>query len=86
LTDFHLLLGEPVPITFGTHRLALEIAERYQYRIFDALVIAAALEASCPVIYSEDMLGGRKIRGLTICNPLSHSSASVDVGHFFVAS
>jgi predicted nucleic acid-binding protein len=72
LMDFHLLLGTPVPITFGTHRIALEIAERYQYRIFDALVIAAALEAFCTVIYSEDMQDGQKIRGLTIRNPFSN--------------
>jgi predicted nucleic acid-binding protein len=69
LADFHLLVGEPRPVTFGTHRIGLEIAERYQYRIFEALVIAAALEASCSVIYSEDMQSGQKIRGLTIRNP-----------------
>ena len=69
LRNFYVLLGEPVPITFGTHRIALEIAERYQYRIFDALVIAAAVEASCIVIYSEDMQSGHNIQGLTIRNP-----------------
>ena len=72
LRNFYVLLGEPAPITFGTHRIALEVAERYQYRIFDALVIAAALEASCPVIYSEDMRGGQKIQGLTIRNPFKN--------------
>lgn len=71
LTNFGILLGEPTPITLGTHRIALEIAERYRYQIFDALVIAAALEASCTLIYSEDMRSGQKIQGLTIHNPFS---------------
>ena len=61
----------PVPgeLTLGTHRLALGIAERYGYHIFDALVIAAALEASCDTLYSEDMQDGQRIRGVTIRNP-----------------
>src|SRR6516225_4129119 len=30
----------PVPLTLATHRLALEIAQRFGYHIFDSLVIA----------------------------------------------
>lgn len=71
LANFRVLLGEPAPIGWGTHRMALEIAERYQYQIFDALIIAAALEASCTLIYSEDMRYGQKIRGFTIRNPFN---------------
>jgi predicted nucleic acid-binding protein len=43
--------------------------ERYGYYIYDALVIAAALEASCRTLYSEDMRDGQVIEGLTIRNP-----------------
>ncbi|WP_252263399.1 hypothetical protein [Paracidobacterium acidisoli] len=39
------------------------------YQIYDALVIAAALEAGCTTLYSEDMQDGQKIDGLTIRNP-----------------
>jgi predicted nucleic acid-binding protein len=69
LEDFHVLLGDPMPLSFETHRIALEVAERCQYRIFDALVIAAAIEAACTLIYSENMDGRQKIQGLTIRNP-----------------
>jgi predicted nucleic acid-binding protein len=59
----------PAPITLATHRLALEIAQRFGYHIFDALIIAAALEASSKTLYSEDLQDGQKIGDLTIRNP-----------------
>lgn len=42
---------------------------RHGYHIFNSLVIAAALEADCNVLYSEDMHDGRVIEGLAIRNP-----------------
>jgi predicted nucleic acid-binding protein len=33
------------------------------------LILAAALEAGCTVLYSEDMQDGQKIDSLTIRNP-----------------
>ena len=49
--------------------MALRIARKYRYHIYDSLVIAAALEASCDVLYTEDMHDGQVIDGLTIRNP-----------------
>ncbi len=43
LAAVRILCPLPVPLTIDTHEAALEIAERHGYRIFDALVIAAAL-------------------------------------------
>jgi predicted nucleic acid-binding protein len=38
--------------------------------MYDALVVAAALEAGCKILYSEDFQDGRKIEGrITIRNP-----------------
>ncbi len=34
---------------------ACEIAERYQFSFYDSMIIAAALESKCEVLYSEDM-------------------------------
>jgi predicted nucleic acid-binding protein len=59
----------PVPLTLLTHRRALGIAQRFEYHIFDSLVIAAALEARCNTLYSEDLQDGQRIEGLTIRNP-----------------
>jgi predicted nucleic acid-binding protein len=49
--------------------MALRLASRYQYHIYDSLVIAAALQAACSILYSEDMRDGQVIEGLTIRNP-----------------
>jgi len=47
--------------------VALAIVERYGYRIYDALMVASALEARCTILYSEDMQDGQVIDGgLTI--------------------
>jgi predicted nucleic acid-binding protein len=41
-------LGEsPIPLSIETHKAGLEIASRYGYSIYDALILAAALEADC---------------------------------------
>jgi predicted nucleic acid-binding protein len=68
-----VLCPEPVPLTIDTHERALQVAERYGYSIFDALVIAAALEAGATTLYSEDMQDRQTIDGLTIRNPFWHS-------------
>jgi predicted nucleic acid-binding protein len=36
---------------------------------WDALIVQAALDANCRVLYSEDFQSGRTIRGLRIRNP-----------------
>jgi predicted nucleic acid-binding protein len=59
------------PMTAATHDAALGIAQRYQYHIFDSLIIAAAIEAGCRMLYSEDMSDGQVIESLTIRNPFT---------------
>jgi len=60
---------EPIPLSVQTHERAIQIAERYGYSIFDALIIAAALKAGAATLYSEDMQDGQAIDGLTIRDP-----------------
>lgn len=70
LESIKILCPEPLPITLDTHQAALAIAEKYGYRIYDALIVASALEAKCTILYSEDMKDGQVIeRKLTIRNP-----------------
>ena len=65
-----ILCPDPVPISLDTHRVALAIAEKYGYSIYDALIASAALEAGCKTLYSEDLQDGQIInRQLTIRNP-----------------
>jgi predicted nucleic acid-binding protein len=59
-------------LTVDTHDVALKIAERYGYRIYDSLIIAAALAAKTVTLYSEDMNDGQVIEDvLTIKNPFN---------------
>ncbi len=63
------LLDEPLPLTTDTHRAALGIAQRYGFGIYDSVVVAAALQAGCAELLSEDMQDGQTIEGLSIRNP-----------------
>lgn len=70
LDAFRVLCPSPLPITMEIHEAAFKIAEKHVYNIYDALVIAAALEAGCAILYSEDLHSGQMISGqLTIRNP-----------------
>ncbi|MFZ4617882.1 MAG: PIN domain-containing protein [Rectinemataceae bacterium] len=48
---------------------ALGLASKTGYSYWDCLIIAAALEAGSPILYSEDMQDGQMIEGLQIVNP-----------------
>ena len=48
---------------------ALDISERYDFSFYDSLIVAAALESKCTVLYSEDMQHNQQIKNLTIKNP-----------------
>ncbi|HEX4135324.1 MAG TPA: PIN domain-containing protein [Bryobacteraceae bacterium] len=63
------LCQPPIPATLRVHRHALHIAQASGYHIYDSLMLAAALEASCTVLYTEDMHDGQVIENLTIRNP-----------------
>ena len=75
LDAFRALCPSPLPVTIELHDAALKIAEQYGFAIYDALVVAAALEAGCAILYSEDFQDGQTIEGkLTIRNPFARSS------------
>ena len=58
-----------VPASIPLYDRALDVQVRYRYGFYDALIIAAALEAGCTRLYSEDMQDGQEIGRLTIQNP-----------------
>ena len=63
---------EPLCEVFSSAELyhqALEIADEWRFSFHDSLIVAAALEAECQVLYSEDLQADQRIRGLTIRNP-----------------
>lgn len=48
---------------------ALDLSARYRISWYDSLVVAAACEAKCSVLYSEDLSHGTKLDGVRIENP-----------------
>ncbi len=70
LDAFRILFPSPVAIGIDTHEAALKIAKPYGFGIYDALIVASALEARCTTLYSEDMQDRQVVEGkLTIRNP-----------------
>ncbi len=59
-----------VVIQPATILAALHIHHRYQYSFYDSLIVAAALENDCSMLYSEDLQHEQVIEGtLQIINP-----------------
>jgi len=60
------------PLTMATHDAARRLAQDTGHTIYDALVLAAALEAGCDTLLSEDMQHGQVLDSrLTIRNPFA---------------
>ena len=46
------------------------LAELYRFSFYDSLIVAAAIESNCAILYSEDLQNGQVIENeLTIKNP-----------------
>ena len=58
------------PLTVETHETGLAMAERYGLSVYDAMIVASALEAGCATLWSEDMHDGLQIEErLRIADP-----------------
>jgi predicted nucleic acid-binding protein len=58
------------PLTLETHETGLELAERYGFSMYDAMIAASALHAGCDTLWSEAMQNGMKLgKRLRIVNP-----------------
>jgi predicted nucleic acid-binding protein len=77
LAAVRVLCPSPTPLTIDTHDAAVRIAHKYGFQFYDALIAAAALEAECTTLYSEDFQNGQVIEGrLTVRNPFDGSPTS----------
>lgn len=74
ISELVALSGAIESLSLSVHRQGRRIAERYRLGIYDALIIAAALEADCDTLYSEDMQDGLVIDDrLTIRNAFAEA-------------
>ena len=63
------LAFQVVPLTRPTFEKALEIHLTFGFSHWDSLILAAALESGCDLLYSEDLQSGQRIGSLQIVNP-----------------
>jgi predicted nucleic acid-binding protein len=69
LESIEALCGRALPLTADLHNAAVKISARYRFRIYDSMIVAAALGARCAILYTEDLQHGQVIEGLRIVNP-----------------
>jgi predicted nucleic acid-binding protein len=69
LDEIETLCGRALPLTVEMHRAALGYSRNYGFRIYDSLILAAAQQAGCNILYSEDMQHGQQIGSMKIVNP-----------------
>jgi len=60
------------PVVLSTIKLTQNLISKYDFQVFDGIIAAAALEADCDILYSEDMHNGLVIENkLKIINPFT---------------
>jgi predicted nucleic acid-binding protein len=54
---------------------ALRLASKFRLAWYDSLILAAAIEAQCDTLYSEDLQHGQRLESVTVTNPFAQSTA-----------
>ena len=57
--------------SLALYERALSVRDRWRFAFYDSLIVAAALEAGCEVLYSEDLQHAQRVEALTIVNPFA---------------
>ncbi|RKR81346.1 putative nucleic acid-binding protein [Mucilaginibacter gracilis] len=72
LIKTYLQQGIYVPVSEQMIVKAADIMNKYDFQLFDSIIISFALESGCSLLYSEDMNNGQIIeKQLTIVNPFT---------------
>jgi predicted nucleic acid-binding protein len=58
-----------VPLTVATQERAIRIAKRSGLHVYDATIVASALDAGCATLYTQDLQHGQRLEGLTVLDP-----------------
>jgi predicted nucleic acid-binding protein len=70
LIKTYIQQGTYVPVSKQMMVTSIDLMNKYDFQLFDAIIISAALESGCSILYSEDMHHGQLIeQQLKIMNP-----------------
>ena len=75
IEDALALVDAPLPLTAALHASARTLAADHGFAFYDALILAAALEAGCDTLLSEDLQDGRTLERLKIVDPFASEAA-----------
>ena len=59
----------PVTIDHPVLERAWKLEDRYRFSWWDSLILAAACQAECEIVLSEDLASGQRVDSLRIVNP-----------------
>ena len=51
---------------------AIELQERDRFELWDVMIVHAAAELGCDVLWTEDLTDGQVIRGVRVRDPFTH--------------
>ena len=58
------------PVSLITLKYARYLLDRYDFQLFDSIIIASSIEANCHILYSEDLQHGLMVENrIQIINP-----------------
>ena len=61
-----------------SYQKAFKLIERYNFQVFDAIIVASALDAGCRIVFSEDMQDNLLVeKQLSIINPFLLSKSDL---------
>lgn len=63
----------PVSLSADLRERSWRIEDRYGFSCWDALIVAAAQQANCRTLLTEDLQEGQDLDGLIVRNPFEHS-------------
>lgn len=68
---------QPVSLSAALLCAAFEAEDRWRCSFWDSLIIAAAHEANCQILLSEDFQDGQELDGLRVVNPFKADPSSI---------
>jgi predicted nucleic acid-binding protein len=68
------LFGPVAPLTTAIHARAVILARERELSVYDALIVAAAQDAGCQLLLTEDLQDGQKFGTLTVENPFRRAA------------
>jgi predicted nucleic acid-binding protein len=72
IADLLVVFDDVRPVNMQMHHMAMFLVREHNTSFYDALIIAAAIDAECEILFSEDLQDGRRFGDLLVVNPFAN--------------